>query len=61
MCGNDLSLADIHLAPMIGYFQLAPEGRALFEKHLRLRNWWLPLSLRPAYLATMPRISQPAP
>ena len=58
LCGNDLSLADIHLAPMIGYFELAPEGRTLFEKHLRLRNWWLALSLRPAYLATMPRIPQ---
>ena len=60
LCGNDLSLADIHLAPMIGYFELAPEGSALFEKHLRLRNWWLALSLRPAYLATMPRIPRPA-
>jgi len=60
LCGNDLSLADIHLALMIGYFELAPEGRTLFEKHLRLRNWWLALSLRPAYLATMPRIPQPA-
>ena len=58
LCGNDLSLADIHLAPMIGYFELAPEGRTPFEKHLRLRNWWLALSLRPAYLATMPRIPQ---
>src|SRR5262245_47291063 len=41
LCGSDLSLADIHLAPMIGYFVLASEGRRLFEKHLRLRNWWL--------------------
>src|SRR5215813_167356 len=60
LCGNDLSLADIHLAPMIGYFVLASEGRALFEKHLRLRNWWLGLSQRTAYLATIPRIPQPA-
>jgi len=60
LCGNDLSLADIHLAPVIGYFVLASEGRALFEKHLRLRNWWLALSQRPAYLATVPRIPQSA-
>lgn len=30
LCGTDLSLADIHLAPMIAYFVLAPEGLTLF-------------------------------
>lgn len=60
LCGNDFSLADIHLAPMIGYFVLSSAGRALCEKHPRLHNWWLALSQRPAYLATMPRIPQAA-
>jgi len=60
LCGDDLSLADIHLAPMIGYFVMASEGRKLLEKHIRLTNWWSALSQRPAYLATMPRMPQPA-
>lgn len=56
LCGNDLSLADIHLAPMIGYFVLAPEGRALLEEHIRLSAWWSALSQRSAVVATMPRL-----
>jgi len=58
LCGDNLSLADIHLAPMIGYFVLASEGRALLEKHIRLTNWWSVLSQRTAYLATTPRLPQ---
>jgi glutathione S-transferase len=56
LCGNDLSLADIHLAPMIGYFVLASEGRALLQKHIRLSDWWSAVSQRTAYLATTPRL-----
>jgi glutathione S-transferase len=56
LCGNDLSLADIHLAPMVGYFVLASEGRALLHKHTRLSDWWSAVSLRTAYLATTPRL-----
>jgi glutathione S-transferase len=58
LCGNDLSLADIHLAPMIGYFVLASEGKALLEKHIWLSNWWVARSQRTSYLATMPRLPQ---
>jgi glutathione S-transferase len=58
LCGKDLSLADIHLAPMIGYLVLASEGKTLLEKHIRLCNWWAALSQRAAYRATMPRLPQ---
>lgn len=58
LCGNDLSLADIHLAPMIGYFVLAPEGGALLGRHISLADWWSALSQRPAFQATMPRLPQ---
>ena len=58
LCGEDLSLADIHLAPMIGYFALASQGKALLERHGKLRKWWSHLSLRPAYLATVPQLPQ---
>ena len=56
--GKDLSLADIHLAPMIGYFVLAPEGQALLQKHIKLSHWWSALSRRTSLLATMPRLPQ---
>jgi glutathione S-transferase len=58
LCGGDLSLADIHLAPMIGYFVLAPEGAALFQRYVRLGDWWSALSKRCAFVATMPRLPQ---
>jgi glutathione S-transferase len=58
LCGDDLSLADIHLAPMIHYFVRAPEGGVLLQKHVRLSCWWSALSQRSAFVATMPRLPQ---
>lgn len=60
LCGNQLSLADIHLAPMVGYFVMADEGRALLQKYSRLGEWWSELSNRSAFIATTPRLP-PAP
>jgi glutathione S-transferase len=56
LCGIELSLADIHLAPMIGYFAMAEEGEALLKRHRKLGHWWATISARPAYRATMPRL-----
>jgi glutathione S-transferase len=56
LCGTELSLADIHLAPMIGYFAMAKEGEALLKRHRKLGHWWATISARTAYRATMPRL-----
>ena len=56
LCGTELSLADIHLAPMIGYFAMAGEGEALLKRHRKLSHWWATISARTAYRATMPRL-----
>jgi glutathione S-transferase len=56
LCGTELSLADIHLAPMIGYFAMAKEGEALLKRHRKLCHWWAMISARTAYRATMPRL-----
>ncbi|WP_426426005.1 glutathione S-transferase family protein [Bradyrhizobium genosp. A] len=56
LCGNQLSLADIHLAPMVGYFVLADEGRALLQKYPRLGEWWSEFSNRSTFVATTPRL-----
>jgi glutathione S-transferase len=56
LCGADISLADIHLAPMIGYFAMAEEGDALLKTQRKLSNWWATMSARTAYRATMPRL-----
>lgn len=56
LCGHQTSLADIHLAPMIGYFVLADGGRALLRKYPRLDHWWSEFSKTPAFIATTPRL-----
>lgn len=60
LCGDGLSLADIHLAPMIGYFVQVPEGKAVLERHVRLGKWWSAISRRTACRVTMPRLPQPS-
>jgi glutathione S-transferase len=37
---SSLSLADCHLAPMIGAFAAAPEGERQLTKHPTLLDWW---------------------
>jgi glutathione S-transferase len=56
LCGAGISLADIHLAPMIGYFAMAEEGEALLKAHRKLSHWWSTLSARTNYRATMPQL-----
>jgi glutathione S-transferase len=56
LCGDAISLADIHLAPMIGYFAMAEQGEALLKTHRNLGSWWVTISERTTYRATMPRL-----
>jgi glutathione S-transferase len=56
LCGDDISLADIHLAPMIGYFAMAEEGDALLKAQRKLSHWWARMSASSAFRATRPRM-----
>jgi glutathione S-transferase len=56
LCGDALSLADIHLAPMMGYSTLHPDAAALLGRHHRLARWWSDVSQRPAFAATTPEL-----
>lgn len=49
-----LSLADLHLAPMIGYFVQVPEGVAMLRRFERLSAWWQGMSQRRSFLETEP-------
>jgi glutathione S-transferase len=49
-----VSLADVHLAPMIGYFSLAPEGADLLAACPRLQGWWDWIQARGSFVATDP-------
>ncbi|MEH6405072.1 MAG: glutathione S-transferase family protein [Sneathiella sp.] len=54
--GKEISLADIHLAPMIGYFIKAEEGRTLLNSHISLLEWWKTISQRESYISTEPEL-----
>jgi glutathione S-transferase len=49
-----VSLADLHLAPMMAYFTAAAEGRAALAHHEALSAWWASIRNRPAFVATDP-------
>jgi glutathione S-transferase len=54
LVGDEISLADIHLAPMMAYFAAEPAAAALLSRHSRLQRWWTHLAERPTVVATMP-------
>ena len=50
--GEQLTLADLHAAPMFALFVLAPEGGDLMAEHPGLGRWWDAISSRPSMSAT---------
>lgn len=54
LTGADLTLADLHLAPMIGFFVSAPEGAAALARRPALSRWFRTISALPAYRVTCP-------
>ncbi|MEM6482600.1 MAG: glutathione S-transferase family protein [Pseudomonadota bacterium] len=49
--------ADAHLAPMIDYFRMAPEGADMLACHSALSAWWHAVQARPSVHKTSPRLS----
>jgi glutathione S-transferase len=52
LAGKSISLADLHAAPMLALFRLAPEGRRRLDAEARLRAWWERISTRPSFVRT---------
>jgi glutathione S-transferase len=52
LAGPAISLADLHAAPMVALFRLAPEGAHLLGRQDRLVRWWERVSTRPSFLRT---------
>lgn len=50
LCSNRISLADLHLAPMIDYMQLAPEGQSLLANCPKVQTWWRMIEQRPLFV-----------
>lgn len=56
LCGPAISLADIHLAPVMAYFSQTPEGKSLLAKSPKLARWWQGMSTRPSMAKTQPQL-----
>ena len=52
LAGPAISLADLHAAPMVALFRLAPEGARLLGREDRLLGWWERVSTRPSFIRT---------
>jgi glutathione S-transferase len=56
LCGPAMSLADIHLAPIMAYFSQTPEGKSMLAKSPKLARWWQGMSARPSMAKTQPKL-----
>jgi glutathione S-transferase len=58
LTGKHLALADLHLAAMLAYGCLAPEGAELVKARPRLSAWWERMRQRPSMLDTRSPLEQ---
>ncbi len=52
LAGPELTLADLHAAPMVAYVRRTPEGEALLKRHKAIARWWQAMDARPSMAAT---------
>jgi len=52
LAGDELSLADLHAAPILLYFSLTPEGAELLSSYRRLNLWLAKMVARPSVKRT---------
>lgn len=55
--GNGVTLADCHLAPMIGFFAAVPEGADLLRRFPALAAWWEGVRVRRSYCTSRPPLA----
>ena len=53
--GDAVSLADLHLAPVMAYAGGTPEGAGLLDAQPELKVWWGRMSERPSMARTQPQ------
>ena len=53
--GASISLADLHLAPVMAYVSGTPEGGELLTAHPKLKAWWDRMAGRPSLAKTAPK------
>jgi glutathione S-transferase len=56
LCGSEVSLADLHLGPVMAYLNHTPEGQKAMAGAPKLTRWWKVFSQRPAVIKTEPKL-----
>ena len=56
LLGDGLTLADLHLAPMVDCFTRTPEGAACLARFEKLSGWWATMQTRESVIATRPTL-----
>jgi glutathione S-transferase len=56
LCGSEISLADLHLVPVMAYFSQTPEGKKILGGSPKLNRWWQQISQRPSVVKTQPKL-----
>lgn len=54
LSGRVLTLADVHLAPMLGFFAATAEGKEMLAGHPALQGWFDAMARRQSYRSTSP-------
>jgi glutathione S-transferase len=52
LLGEQLTLADLHAAPIIAYFLKVTEGRDLLARFAEIRDWYARIAARPSFART---------
>ena len=52
MLGEQLTLADLHAAPIVAYFVKVAEGRDLLARFAGIRDWYTRVAARPSFART---------
>jgi glutathione S-transferase len=52
LAGAAITLADLHAAPIVAVFRLAPEAANLLDHKTALLEWWERIGRRPSFLRT---------
>jgi glutathione S-transferase len=56
LCGSAVTLADLHLLPVVEYLRMTKAGAAAFTARPKLAAWWDTMNARESVLRTRPKL-----
>jgi glutathione S-transferase len=56
LCGKELTLADLHVVPLMEYFSATPEGKTALSKSPRIKRWLDQITNRETVVKTRPKL-----